>query len=266
MWTLGEPWKGPHARGAAPDQPRPAAAAAALAAVAAAVTRPPHARPARRACRVQAEPPTATTATCLRPPPILPPRPPLPNPPTHPKEDGELTISLTKLQPGEPWPAAIKGHEPDALTQQQEQQRLMLERFQREVRGATAEGAGSGEGLGAHRAFAGQLAHAAWRPSFGPACAPLSRAVSIGLACGARRQPRRLNCSASSAGAVRAPRSPARTALLPHPPIPTSGPNPPNPLTPPPPSVQHPGFDFSQATFNGEVPNPRTFLGGMGGS
>ncbi|GFR49668.1 hypothetical protein Agub_g11814, partial [Astrephomene gubernaculifera] len=24
--------------------------------------------------------------------------------------------------------------------------------------------------------------------------------------------------------------------------------------------VEHPGFDFSQATFNGQVPNPRTFM------
>ncbi|CAL8461738.1 g1269 [Coccomyxa elongata] len=26
---------------------------------------------------------------------------------------------------------------------------------------------------------------------------------------------------------------------------------------------EHPGFDFSGATFNGEAPNPRTFMGGM---
>lgn len=26
--------------------------------------------------------------------------------------------------------------------------------------------------------------------------------------------------------------------------------------------VQHPGFDFSGATFTGEAPNPRTFMGG----
>ncbi|GBF88563.1 hypothetical protein Rsub_01278 [Raphidocelis subcapitata] len=75
-------------------------------------------------------------------------------------EDGELHISLTKLEAGESWPAVIRGHEVDVVTQQQEQQRLMLERFQRE----------------------------------------------------------------------------------------------------------HPGFDFSQAKFNGEAPNPRTFLGGMGGA
>eukprot|EP00775_Hariotina_reticulata_P010064 gene10064-10219_t len=33
---------------------------------------------------------------------------------------------------GEPWPAAIHGHELDPITQQQDQQRLLLERFQRE--------------------------------------------------------------------------------------------------------------------------------------
>ncbi|KAK9845103.1 hypothetical protein WJX74_010649 [Apatococcus lobatus] len=26
---------------------------------------------------------------------------------------------------------------------------------------------------------------------------------------------------------------------------------------------EHPGFDFSGATFNGQAPNPRTFMGGM---
>lgn len=49
-------------------------------------------------------------------------------------EDGELHVTLTKLEAGDPWPAVIKGHEVDPLTQQKEQQRLMLERFQREVR------------------------------------------------------------------------------------------------------------------------------------
>lgn len=34
---------------------------------------------------------------------------------------------------GEPWQAVIKGHELDMLAQQQDQQRLLLERFQREV-------------------------------------------------------------------------------------------------------------------------------------
>lgn len=34
---------------------------------------------------------------------------------------------------GEPWPAAIAGHVLDPMAHQQEQQRLVLERFQREV-------------------------------------------------------------------------------------------------------------------------------------
>lgn len=48
-------------------------------------------------------------------------------------EDGELHVSFTKLEAGDPWPSVIKGHEVDVATQQAEQQRLMLERFQREV-------------------------------------------------------------------------------------------------------------------------------------
>lgn len=27
--------------------------------------------------------------------------------------------------------------------------------------------------------------------------------------------------------------------------------------------AEHPGFDFSGATFNGQAPNPRTFMGGV---
>ena len=34
---------------------------------------------------------------------------------------------------GEPWVAALAGHNVDPLKQQEEQQRLMLERFQEEV-------------------------------------------------------------------------------------------------------------------------------------
>ncbi|GIL58106.1 hypothetical protein Vafri_12958 [Volvox africanus] len=69
-------------------------------------------------------------------------------------EDSVLHVTLTKLEEGEVWGSAIAGHSLDPITQQAEQQRLMLERFQ----------------------------------------------------------------------------------------------------------VEHPGFDFSQATFNGQVPNPRTFM------
>lgn len=43
----------------------------------------------------------------------------------------ELAIAMT-LQ-GEPWTAALAGHSVDPLKQQEEQQRLMLERFQQEV-------------------------------------------------------------------------------------------------------------------------------------
>lgn len=48
-------------------------------------------------------------------------------------EDSVMHVTLTKLQRGETWPAVLKGHELDPLTQQQDQQRLLLERFQREV-------------------------------------------------------------------------------------------------------------------------------------
>ena len=30
------------------------------------------------------------------------------------------------------------------------------------------------------------------------------------------------------------------------------------------PRPQNPGFDFSGATFNGAVPDPKTFMGGVG--
>jgi hypothetical protein len=35
---------------------------------------------------------------------------------------------------GEPWLAVLQGHELDPVKQQEDQQRLLLERFQREVR------------------------------------------------------------------------------------------------------------------------------------
>ncbi|KAK9810591.1 hypothetical protein WJX73_002905 [Symbiochloris irregularis] len=72
-------------------------------------------------------------------------------------EGGYLNLQICKAQEGEPWPCALAGHEIDAVQQQQDQQRLMLERFQ----------------------------------------------------------------------------------------------------------TEHPGFDFSNAKFSGEAPNPRTFMGGM---
>jgi len=39
---------------------------------------------------------------------------------------------------GEPWPSALKGHDLNPALQQQETQRLMLERFQAEVCNATS--------------------------------------------------------------------------------------------------------------------------------
>eukprot|EP00879_Flechtneria_rotunda_P012894 GHRR01013466.1.p1 GENE.GHRR01013466.1~~GHRR01013466.1.p1 ORF type:complete len:156 (+),score=25.37 GHRR01013466.1:309-776(+) len=47
-------------------------------------------------------------------------------------EDQVMHVTLTKLEQGEPWLAVIKGHELDPATQQQDQQRLLLERFQQE--------------------------------------------------------------------------------------------------------------------------------------
>jgi hypothetical protein len=117
-------------------------------------------------------------------------------------EDGELHVTLTKLEAGDPWPAVLVGHEVDAVTQQKEQQRLMLERFQREVRPRPP-----GRGR---------------RPAGQRAARSQARGAPGGRLARGRDRPR--------------PRS------------------------------QHPGFDFSQATFNGEAPNPRTFLGGMGGA
>lgn len=127
-------------------------------------------------------------------------------------EDGELHVTLSKLEAGAPWPAAIAGHEADALTRQREQQRLLLERFQREVRSLVCCWQG------------------VWLPF---ACTAL---LPVVLCC-----------------------LPLLTRHTKHLPL------------PPPLRVknrahqQHPGFDFSQATFNGEAPDPRTFLGGIGG-
>mmetsp|Transcript_10917 Transcript_10917/g.32472 ORF Transcript_10917/g.32472 Transcript_10917/m.32472 type:complete len:160 (-) Transcript_10917:78-557(-) len=56
-------------------------------------------------------------------------------------EDSTLHISLTKSAEGEPWPSAFAGHAIDAKTQQEDQQRLMLERFQMENPGFDFSGA-----------------------------------------------------------------------------------------------------------------------------
>lgn len=49
----------------------------------------------------------------------------------------DMVHVLTGLVPvpvqGETWQAVIQGHEVDPMSQQQDQQRLLLERFQREV-------------------------------------------------------------------------------------------------------------------------------------
>ncbi|CAM6106681.1 unnamed protein product [Calypogeia fissa] len=48
-------------------------------------------------------------------------------------EDGTLHITLQKREVGQPWPSVIVGHgQLDALTSEEEQRRLMLERFQME--------------------------------------------------------------------------------------------------------------------------------------
>jgi hypothetical protein len=48
-------------------------------------------------------------------------------------EDRTMHVTLQKRQKGQPWPSAIAGHgNLDAFTADQEQRRLMLERFQEE--------------------------------------------------------------------------------------------------------------------------------------
>lgn len=56
-------------------------------------------------------------------------------------EDSTLHISLTKSQEGQPWVSAFQGHNLDTITQQNDQQRLMLERFQMEHPGFDFSGA-----------------------------------------------------------------------------------------------------------------------------
>jgi hypothetical protein len=47
-------------------------------------------------------------------------------------EDGTLHVSIEKGQEGETWQSALQGHELDTLTAQEDQKRLLLERFQNE--------------------------------------------------------------------------------------------------------------------------------------
>mmetsp|Transcript_10110 Transcript_10110/g.17604 ORF Transcript_10110/g.17604 Transcript_10110/m.17604 type:complete len:157 (+) Transcript_10110:60-530(+) len=56
-------------------------------------------------------------------------------------EGGTLMVTLSKAQPGEPWPSVIQGQELDPATQQAETKRLMLERFQNEHPGFDFSGA-----------------------------------------------------------------------------------------------------------------------------
>ena len=56
-------------------------------------------------------------------------------------EDSVLHLTITKAQQGEPWPSAFQGHSFDEIAKQQEQQRLMLERFQLENPGFDFSGA-----------------------------------------------------------------------------------------------------------------------------
>eukprot|EP00798_Chlamydomonas_sp_ICE-L_P003977 gene3977-14056_t len=56
-------------------------------------------------------------------------------------EDSTLHVTLTKLQPGDPWRSAIQGHELSAMDATKEQERLVLERFQKEHPGFDFSGA-----------------------------------------------------------------------------------------------------------------------------
>lgn len=56
-------------------------------------------------------------------------------------EEGTVNLQLCKAEKGEPWTAALAGHSVDPLKQQEEQQRLMLERFQQEHPGFDFSGA-----------------------------------------------------------------------------------------------------------------------------
>ena len=49
-------------------------------------------------------------------------------------EDGTLHLQLTKASPGEPWPGALADHPLPPPAAEAERQRLLLERFQGEVR------------------------------------------------------------------------------------------------------------------------------------
>ena len=57
-------------------------------------------------------------------------------------QDGELTINLQKMRKAETWPTALRGHgQLDPLAKQEDQKRLMLERFGEENPGFDFSGA-----------------------------------------------------------------------------------------------------------------------------
>ena len=56
-------------------------------------------------------------------------------------EDGELHIQLQKAEEAATWASAIAGHEATAAERQDDQRRLMLERFQAEHPGFDFSGA-----------------------------------------------------------------------------------------------------------------------------
>lgn len=58
-------------------------------------------------------------------------------------EDGVLHIQLAKAQADTTWASAIAGHELRADQQQEDQKRLLLERFQQEVRVFRGDGSWS---------------------------------------------------------------------------------------------------------------------------
>mmetsp|Transcript_2895 Transcript_2895/g.4876 ORF Transcript_2895/g.4876 Transcript_2895/m.4876 type:complete len:160 (+) Transcript_2895:134-613(+) len=56
-------------------------------------------------------------------------------------EDGELHMTLTKMEKGAMWPAAFQGQTTDAMSADKDQKRLLLERFQQEHAGFDFSGA-----------------------------------------------------------------------------------------------------------------------------
>jgi hypothetical protein len=148
-------------------------------------------------------------------------------------EDRIMHVTLQKRQKGQPWPSAIAGHgNLDAFTADQEQRRLMLERFQEEV---------CTENfvlflLHPKLCFL-KLSQSASLPSLLPIP---SRNTTEDSGCTFCRMglPEILGFDYYHLFWILI----SYVHVL---------------------DVQHPGFDFSQAQFTGNVPNPSTFLGGI---